>query len=237
MNSQNQEQMLVDIDNLLRTLPELKSIRSGALENQSWLGAACSVVDRWDAMKGVLFSSYVSQLNGAGLLEYSPPYRNILTMLYQARADIQSKMGGTLGTVVAQGALFDYFDELRKVIAIAKVDLLFVDPYLNAEFVSSYLPYVAPGVAVRLLSSRSIVQLLPAVTAFSAQHGTRITVRSSNSLHDRHILVDGNCCYQSGASFKDGAKKAPTTITPIITAFSAVKTTLEDLWNKGSPKP
>jgi len=38
-------------------------------------------------------------------------------------------------------------------------------------------------------------------------------------------------CYQSGASFKDGAKKAPTTLTQITDAFSAVSATYEQRWS------
>jgi hypothetical protein len=44
--------------------------------------------------------------------------------------------------------------------------------------------------------------------------------------------VDGLSCFQSGASFKDGAKKAPTTLTQITDAFTAVLETYEQLWTK-----
>ena len=43
-------------------------------------------------------------------------------------------------------------------------------------------------------------------------------------------LVDGTSCFQSGASFKDGGRSAPTTITQITDAFAAVRQTYEDLW-------
>jgi hypothetical protein len=50
-------------------------------------------------------------------------------------------------------------------------------------------------------------------------------------LHDRYVIIDGKNCYQSGASFKDGAKAAPTTLTQISDAFLAVSGTYENLWN------
>lgn len=37
-------------------------------------------------------------------------------------------------------------------------------------------------------------------------------------LGDRYVFVDGKACYQSGASFKDGAKLTPTTLTQITDA-------------------
>lgn len=109
-------------------------------------------------------------------------------------------------------------------------DLLFVDPYLDADFVSRYLPHVAAGVAIRLLAREKLATLLPAVDAFVKQTGRKIEVRSAQGFHDRYLIVDGASCYQSGASFKDGAKSAPTTVTQIIDAFAAVAKTYEDLW-------
>ena len=35
-----------------------------------------------------------------------------------------------------QGAVFDYFDGIRKIIEIAKQDIFFIDQYLDAEFVA-----------------------------------------------------------------------------------------------------
>jgi len=96
--------------------------------------------------------------------------------------------------------------------------------------VSRYLPHVAAGVAIRLLAREKLTTLLPAVDAFGKQAGRRIEVRSAAGFHDRYLLVDGTSCYQSGASFKDGAKSAPTTVTQIIDAFAGVSKTYEDIW-------
>ena len=238
MNNQNAEQLLAEVENLLRTMPALASIRSGAKENYSWLGRACAVIERWNAAKGIMFSAYATRLNGPTLgVDPEPFYRNMLTMMHQARADLQFQTVGPLTIAVAQGSYFDYFDELRKVIETAKTDLLFVDPYLDGEFVARYLPNVTTGVKVRLLSSEKIASLLPAVEAFSKQDATQIVVRTSPNLHDRYLLVDANCCYQSGASFKDGAKNAPTTLTQITDAFTAVQSIYENLWANGMPRP
>jgi hypothetical protein len=127
--------------------------------------------------------------------------------------------------------VFDYFDEIRRTVELAKQDLLFVDPYLDAEFVSRYLPHVAVGVTTRLLAREKLTTLMPAVDAFARQSGTSVQVRSAPNFHDRYLFVDSVSCYQSGASFKDGARSAPTTLTQITDAFAAVRKTYEDLWN------
>ena len=112
-------------------------------------------------------------------------------------------------------------------------DLLFVDPYLDAEFVSRHLPHVTTGVTIRLLSREKLKTLLPAVEAFAQQERANIEARSSQNFHNRYIFVDEIVCYQSGASFKDGAKSSPTTLAQITDAFSPVFQTYEDLWSQG----
>jgi hypothetical protein len=49
---------------------------------------------------------------------------------------------------------------------------------------------------------------------------------------NRYVFVDRLSCYQSGASFKDGAKSAPTTLTQITDAFAPVLKTNEDIWSR-----
>jgi len=58
-------------------------------------------------------------------------------------------------------------------------------------------------------------------------------VRSTDKIHDRYVFVDNAECFQSGASFKEGAGKAGTTLTQITDAFPAMLETYEDLWAAG----
>ena len=142
------------------------------------------------------------------------------------------KTVGPLSVAISGGMPFDYFDEIRKITEMAREDLLFVDPYMDAEFVSRYLPQITSGVKVRLLTSKNPSSLLPAVQILVEQNGLHVQVRSvSSGLHDRYVFVDGTICYQSGASFKDGAKRTPTTLTPITDAFEAIFQVYQSMWD------
>src|SRR5207249_224607 len=99
--------------------------------------------------------------------------------------------------------------------------LLFVDRYLEADFVARYLPYVAPGVSIRLLCGDKIATLLPAVDMFSQEHKRQVEVRSSDAIHDRYLFIDRMEGYFSGASFKDGAKHSPDLLSKITDTFKA----------------
>lgn len=119
----------------------------------------------------------------------------------------------------------------RKIIETANKDVLFIDPYLDADLVSRY--HVKARVSIRLLAWEKIATLLPAVVAFAQQSQASVEVRTASGFHDRYVIIDGAACYQSGASFKDGARNAPTTVTQVGDAFTAVRETYESIWKTG----
>lgn len=231
------EVLLGEVDDLLRTMPPRATIRHETPENLAWFGRAGALVSEWNPLKSPSFEKLLHEVQSQYALEASQALKDIIIMLNQARHALRLHSVGPLSIVVQHGAVFDYFDEVRQVIEGATTDLLFVDPYIDAEFCSRYLPHVKPGVAVRLLSREKMTTLLPAVALYRKQAGLAIEVRSSPALHDRFVFCDRNSCYQSGASFKDGAKKSPTTLTQVVDAFAAIQATYESLWTSATPHP
>lgn len=234
MASITPEQLLAEIEDIIRTMPPRETIYHETPENFSWLGRASAAIHLWDPVKAVTFDRYVTNIHSPMARDVDQGLCGTLIMLHQAGHELRLRTVGPLTATIGQGSVFDYFDEVRKVIEAAKSDLLFVDPYLDAEFVSRYLPHVSQGVTVRLLGRERMTTLLPAVQLLRQQTGLAIEVRSADAFHDRYVFVDGQSCYQSGASFKDGAKKAPTTLTQIVDAFAAVSATYEQLWASGT---
>ena len=112
-------------------------------------------------------------------------FLNLMSLLHEARHDLRLKTVGPLSVAVGSGLPFDYFDEVRKILEVARQDVLFVDPYLDAEFVSRYIGHVASGVTIRLLASEKLSTLLPAVKLFVQQTNASIEVRSATDFHDR----------------------------------------------------
>jgi hypothetical protein len=231
-NTVNQEQLLAELEDLLRTMPDQATIRHDTGENFSWLGRAAAIIEQWDEKKGVLFNEYLTKFHDVLARPSHEGWRQMLVLLHQARNDLRMRTIGPTNIAITRGHVFDYFDEVRKIIELANRDVLFIDPYLNSEFVARYLPHIRNGVEIRLLTSddKKLAQLLPAVALFTQQSGYAVNVRSTKGLHDRYIFVDRGSCYQSGASFKDGAKQAPTTLTQITDAFDAVWETYDKLW-------
>jgi hypothetical protein len=234
MTSITPEQLLAEIEDLIRTMPPRATIRHETPENLSWLGRASAVMHLWDPVRAAMFNCHVSNIHKPLAITAEQGFLGAITMLHQAGHELRLQTVGPLTVAVGQGSVFDYFDEVRKVIESARTDLLFVDPYLDAEFVSRYLPHVTQGVSVRLLGRERMTTLMPAVELLRQQTGLGIEIRTAGGFHDRYVFVDKQSCYQSGASFKDGAKKAPTTLTQILDAFAAVSSTYESLWASAS---
>ena len=154
-------------------------------------------------------------------------------MLHQAQHDLRVETVGPLTVALSHKSVFQYFDELRRIVEMAKQDILFIDPYLEAEFVSRYLPCVAPGVTYTATGPPNS-SATTAVDLFALQNGATVQIRSAPNFHDRYVFIDRAECYQSGASFKDGAKSAATILTQITDAFPAMLKTYERHLEYGS---
>jgi len=226
------EQLLAEVEDLLRNVPPLQEMRGSKDSGLAWLGRFSAVIRSWNFTRAAEVMLAQQQLESLTEAMHANGYRRIVTLLNEARHALRMDTVGPLSVSVAHGQVFDYFDEVRGLIEMAKQDLLFVDPYLDAEFVSRYLSHVSGGVTVRLLAREKLPTLLPAVDLFAKQSGCTIQVRSAPHFHDRYVFVDRNSCYQSGASFKDGAKSAPTILTQITDAFGAMLQTYENIWSK-----
>lgn len=226
------EHLLGEVEDVIRTMPPVHTLHHGSSEILEWSGRASAVMNEVGIGIGTSFHQAIDGLDRPPLA--AGAVRDVQRILHQGRYSLRMKTLGPVNLAVGAGAVFDYFDEVRKVIETASSDLLFVDPYLDAEFVSRYLPHVKLGVPVRLLTVKGISTLMPAATLFAQQTGLQISVRSSGEMHDRFVIVDGTSGFQSGASFNHGAKKAPTTLTQITDAFAVVRQQYEDRWIAGS---
>jgi hypothetical protein len=229
------EHLLAEIEELLRIAPSPMELLIPSPDNFAWQGRASAAVRRWDGSEGVMFDSHARAFGSGEPVLSEPGYIGMLVVLNKARADIRMTTVGPVAIAVAKGQVFDYFDELRKAIEPARKEVFFIDRWLDAEFASRYMPHVNTSASARLLTTAKASQtLLPAIESFCTQNGLTVAVRTSNEMHDRYLFVDRAQGYHSGASFKDGGRLSPTTLTQITDAFAPVLATYETMWNAGT---
>ena len=230
------ERLLSEVEDILRVAPTPEGFASdsGSDEHLAWLGRAAAAIERWNIVYTARVGCALMNVPSDDRSRCRSTLATFKILLQQAKADLSAELGRG-GVAFAKGSVFEYFDELRKLIETARTDVFFVDPYLDADFVSRYLPYVAEGVSIRLLGGpKKRATLLPTVESFAQQFGRSASVRISDALHDRFLFVDGAACYFSGASFKDGAKNAPTVLAQITDTFPMMRDTYERLWRESA---
>lgn len=231
MDQIDQKQLLVEVEELIRSAPQ------GYVEastRHEWLGNVSALLASSLGGHSVV-ESFLFAMKNYGVRHKATSYGQIIVSLHEVRRVLQWKTKTPTGVVIGPGMVFDYFDEIRKIIEQAKDEIFFVDPYMNHEFVSKYMKLINSNIKVRLLTNSSTDSLITALDLFTKQSGIDVEIRTSNSLHDRFIFVDRRDCYLSGASFKDGAKRSPTAIAQITDAFDALLDCYEKIWNS-SPK-
>ena len=236
------EELLVEVKDLIRTIPPQSTfVASENHEVLAWLGRVAAVLDNWNSLRSISLrvSRHISTLQSAGVLdllddrnEVNTAYRALVTTLHQAQYDLTMKTTGPVSMVIDSGRPYDYFDELRKIIETARIEIWFIDPYLDASFVSQFMTQIVSEVNVRLLTSaRYIESLVPAVTNWAVQNRVQMDLRlCSTGLHDRFVFIDDKSCYQSSASFKDGTRKNSATIIQVTDTFEALYSTYNSMW-------
>jgi hypothetical protein len=224
--------LLAELETLLTQLPTVEALSSTDDDALSWRGRALATVSAWNAVKGVQFDAHLAKIDDPFVLgDQLAAMKQIRALLHEARHSLLLEAGVGTSIAIDAGRPFQYFAELTGKIALAKADILFADPYLDAEFVARYLPQVSTGVAIRLLTRKCLAKLLPAVDMFVKESSAAVQVREI-AFHDRHVFIDGSIGYQSGASFKDGAVKAPTGLLEIVDVLGPTLAAYENLWRQ-----
>jgi hypothetical protein len=210
-------------------------------EAAAWFATVTGIISAYSASRGMQFDLLIARVTSRNSGVLSP---ESAAFILNAQAEFVAKVRALLTQLqletntfttrqVGAGAVHDYFEEIRQLIASATSDVLFVDPYIDPSFVTRYLPQIPQGVAVRLLTAeRQALALRQALNIYQQQHGTtaELRVMPDRSMHDRYLIIDRRDVYQSGASFKDGARNAPTSINQIVDVAADMVRTHEANW-------
>src|SRR5690348_8463892 len=112
------EQLLVEVEDLLKTMPSKESLRHNTPENLDWLGRATALLRQWNLEMGVSARQYVEKMHTTGR-EGFLVINNLLSLIQQAKHDLRMQTAGPVSISVRHGMVFDYFDEIRKIIDLA----------------------------------------------------------------------------------------------------------------------
>lgn len=159
------ERILGEVRRLISTMPSGECFTPKERDAAIWLGEASATLRMWNTVRGGSFAIIASVI-GSPIDDGREPEYQLTALLHEARRDLELKCDRGTAVQIEAGQTFEYFEQLRELIQGARADLLLVDRHMDHEFVARYLPYVAAGTAVRLLTRDKTAQLLPAVDAF-----------------------------------------------------------------------
>ena len=123
-----------------------------------------------------------------------------------------------------EGQIFDAYIFVSDLIKSANISIVLLDNYID-ETVLLLLSKRQPNVSAEIYTKHISAQLQLDLTRYNAQYEP-ISVKVSNTFHDRFLVVD-NIVYLIGASLKDLGKK--------LFAFSKMEMKHTDILNKLLP--
>jgi hypothetical protein len=138
--------LLGELEDLIRNQPPRATIRRDTPDHRVWIGRAVAAVSHGDMVSGTQARGYAKAIHQVMAREAGDGIDGLFNLLYEASGSLRLATLGPITIAIGHGLVFDYFDEIRKLIAEAGSDLLIVDPYLDADFVSRYLQGVRSGV-------------------------------------------------------------------------------------------
>jgi hypothetical protein len=230
--------LLFQLDELVRTKPPGNILVGNPTdEHLEWVGRARALITSWDSHRGIGFNSDCDKALAQDIRDPMAAvhaFTRMMSTIQEVRSELRMMLGGSVSASFAAGQPFDIFDELRKVIETAQRDVLCVDRYMGADFVSRYLPHIPLGVRVRLLTRDIVPQLVSALGAYKQQHKIDVEARTSQGIHGRFLSIDGARSFLVDASFKDAAKSAPAALIEMTDTAATSLAQYEQLWQNGT---
>ncbi len=105
------DQLLAEIEDILRNAPTLDSPYRNRETNVAWLGRVASVIAQWEVTHTTAADHYIHNINGAGGgIFVNEGFLSLMSLLHEARHDLRLKTVGPLSVAVGSGLPFDYFD-------------------------------------------------------------------------------------------------------------------------------
>jgi hypothetical protein len=224
--------ILFFLESSLREMPNDLEISQKEDSFIQWFGKTSAIIRMLDKPR---YSMELSTINNTIYSNFFPDVNSAIlklkTLLHEIVNTLRFELEVPTSIAIDTGMTFVYFDNVRKIIQEAKIELFVIDAYLDADFFSNFLTFCTPGIKIKILTSRYLDQIIPAAKSFCNEKGVVVEVRSSKAFHDRYLFIDNKKCIQSGASFKDGGNK-PTIITEVTDAFDAMLSTYNKIWDE-----
>jgi hypothetical protein len=144
----DEERLLGEVEDLLRSIPESGQLSDVSADSLSWLERSSALIEAWDMPKSILCRQAIGNIQSGNIAKVPLGTKQLLGLLHEAKHSLRLRTIGPVATAIDSGRVFDYFDEVRKLLGMASNEIFLIDPYLDAEVVSRYFPQIRPGISI-----------------------------------------------------------------------------------------
>ncbi len=135
------EELLYELECLLRTMPSSESFKNRDEEVQVWLGNTIALVEENDEMfTSIKIQSLADNLNSSHTFDFEGDLNKFRSHLHKVIYKLRISTKSPLTSTINKGEVLNYFDQIRKILKIATKEILVIDPYLNVDFITDYCP-------------------------------------------------------------------------------------------------
>ena len=120
------EDLLAELEDIIRSQPRYATIFHNTPEHLGWIGRAVAAIGLWDMQSGTYARAYAKLMRHAMARESQDGLDGLMGLLYEARSTLRLETVGPVNTAIGQGLVFDYFDEIRKLLTPAVKSVLFI---------------------------------------------------------------------------------------------------------------
>lgn len=113
--------ILAEIEDVIRSMPPRATIRHETSENHNWFGRAAAVLHCWNPTMCEVVRDHIDAVFDVMAKPAERGLRNLIVLLERARTELRMETVGPVSVVIGHSQVFDYFDEVRKVIGLASL--------------------------------------------------------------------------------------------------------------------
>lgn len=170
-----------------------------------------SVGYRVKSQRGVQFRQWATKvLNNYLRYGYaiSSRFERLEQRVAKTEAQIESFVHSALPPregIFVDGQIYDAFEFIERLIKSAQKSILLVDNYID-ESVLTMMSSKQSGISVDIYTKEISKALQLAEKNFNTQYGG-LTLHTTQTFHDRFLIIDDKTIYLIGASLKDAGKR------------------------------
>lgn len=235
------EELLALLAEAIRTVPMFDRFDDVTDDDLRWLARTHAILTASKNLKAL--TAYELARNSVGYSNFNKS--KLMLALQDAYAHLELLIPLTLqGAFIPPGEAFNGYVALVRIVKSASKDLLLVDPYVDATLFTDIAPMLPDGVTLRCLTSKQGSGELIAAsgrwisTGENIKRPVAVRIPPPKTLHDRHIIVDGQAVWTVSQSIKDIAARSAASVTQDRTDMAAVKVEFwEACWHSADPLP